>query len=136
MTPGGKGKKASAAQPAPNEVQGANGRLARILAALEANADVLARSGGLARKRVHGKDVWSVRFRTYDGGRQTYRSVYVGTDPEMLEIIRDFLKLIRMPNRLSYELTVAARLAELARQVATQWPGSRCRCRTGQVKRR
>jgi hypothetical protein len=74
---------------------------------MQAAADQLQRHGVLAAKGGRKSPAWCVRYNDYLEGRRRQRSIYVGTDPVLVEQARQLLEEFRQIDRDVQELDAA-----------------------------
>src|SRR4051812_47300438 len=94
----------------------AEARWPRILSKLEANAHVLAESGGITTQvTAWGQNVRVVRFFVREGGIVRHKAIYIGSDPELVRRAEEWLAHLRLPRDLAAEVADCAELAASVR---------------------
>ena len=83
-------------------------RWERIRTAMECNRALLEHQGTLAGKAVGSSTVHILRFCERQQGRRIQRSIYVGSDPELIRHTQDLLEAFREPQRWQAEVAAAA----------------------------
>ena len=87
-------------------------RWQRIKEKLEAHEGILAKRGILSSKVVNGRTIWRVRFRApREGGGMIRRTIYIGTNPELVERVRRLLRTFREGTVLAKETAGLVKMA-------------------------
>jgi hypothetical protein len=84
--------------------QNPESRWLRIQAKMEKARASLCRGGALVVKRECGASAWYLRFNANEAGRRRQRSIYVGSDPILIEQVRRQLEHVRTVARWEREL--------------------------------
>src|SRR5262245_2122716 len=87
-------------------------RWRQLRARIDEKAGLLAQQGSLASRLAGRRRVWSLRFvdRT-SADRPVQRSIYVGSDPELVHRTQDLLDDLRRSCRWTREATAFANIA-------------------------
>jgi hypothetical protein len=88
-------------------------------------AEALIGQGTLVRKTMpSGRETWAIRYVDALGGKPVHRSVYVGTDPQLVSRARHLLgryrRRQRWPEEIATYVRLAASVGAVARRLASR----------------
>ena len=91
-----------------------------VKAKIEACSHLLCGQGAICSRLASGRRVWSVRFDDPGEGGRVQRSIYIGSDPELVERARRLLARYRQRDGWCKEVSIFARVsASLANALKT-----------------
>jgi len=107
-------------------------RWSAIRQKLEAHAPGLQDQGGLVEKVTSsGRRAWAVRYIDRSGLKPVHRSLFIGDDPRLIDLVRRQLEAYRMIGGMEAEIAGHARFAASAgvvvRHLAAGWQRRRPR---------
>lgn len=96
-------------------------RWEKIKQTIETKRDLLQSQGCLVHKVHRAQKVWCLRFFEWQDGREVQRSLYIGSDTELIHRTRDLLEQIRedrvFARQTAWLIRLAASMQSLVRPV-------------------
>jgi hypothetical protein len=106
-----------------------NRRWRKLEAKIRRHREHLTGQGALASWSVCGRRVWAVRYYVRTADRKVQKSIYVGSDTELIQRTQELLYELRHPAVVLAEVQALMRLSRLLMRVIRRRAGTRRRSR-------